>query len=478
MQHLLEALAVLGHVYHVRRGADDRNAILFQVARELEWRLPTVLDDHPERLLDVHDLQHILEREGLEVQAVGGIVVGRDGFWIAVDHDRFVPVFAQRKRGVHAAVVELDALPDPIRTAAEDHHLLSVGRLRFALVLVGRVHIGSPGREFRGAGVDALVHRPDPERVTARAHVGFRGLGQVRQSPVGEAHALERAQTSGRQVLELALLDFELGVDDFLDLCQKPAIDSGVRVDFFERHADRERVGDVPESLGARVRQLVGDGVRVDGLEIEPVDAGLEPAQCLLQRFLEGAADGHHFADRLHLRGQPVVGLLEFFEGEARHFGDHVVDRRLERGGCLAAGDVVLQFVERVADRELGRDLRDRETGRLGRQRGGARHARIHLDHDHPPVVGIDRELDVGAAGIDADLAQDRDRRVAHDLIFLVGERLRRRDGDRVAGMHAHRIQVLDRADDDAVVLFIAHHFHLELFPAEERFLDQKLARG
>ena len=44
--------------------------------------------------------------------------------------------------------------------------------------------------------------------------------------------------------------------------------------------------------------------------------------------------------------------------------------------------------------------------------------------------------------------------------------------------MHAHRVQVLDRADDDAVVLLVAHHFHLELFPAEERFLDQELARG
>ena len=39
--------------------------------------------------------------------------------------------------------------------------------------------------------------------------------------------------------------------------------------------------------------------------------------------------------------------------------------------------------------------------------------------------------------------------------------------------MHAHRIDVLDRADDDAIVVLIAHHLHLVFFPAEHRFLDQ-----
>jgi hypothetical protein len=44
-------------------------------------------------------------------------------------------------------------------------------------------------------------------------------------------------------------------------------------------------------------------------------------------------------------------------------------------------------------------------------------------------------------------------RGVAHDLVLAVGERLRRRHGDRVAGVHAHGVEVLDRADDDHVVV-------------------------
>jgi hypothetical protein len=34
------------------------------------------------------------------------------------------------------------------------------------------------------------------------------------------------------------------------------------------------------------------------------------------------------------------------------------------------------------------------------------------------PSFGIDRELDVRAARLDADLADDRERRVAHQLVF------------------------------------------------------------
>ena len=64
----------------------------------------------------------------------------------------------------------------------------------------------------------------------------------------------------------------------------------------------------------------------------------------------------------------------------------------------------------------------------------------------------------------------------AQPLILLVGQRLGRRDRDRIAGMHAHRIEILDRADDDAVVIAIPHNLHLEFFPADDGFLEQDLA--
>ena len=56
-------------------------------------------------------------------------------------------------------------------------------------------------------------------------------------------------------------------------------------------------------------------------------------------------------------------------------------------------------------------------------------------------------------------------------------ERLRGGDGDAVAGVDAHRVEVLDRADDHGVVGAVAHHLHLELFPADDALLDEDRVR-
>ena len=42
--------------------------------------------------------------------------------------------------------------------------------------------------------------------------------------------------------------------------------------------------------------------------------------------------------------------------------------------------------------------------------------------------------------------------------------------------MDAHRVEVLDRADDHDVVGAVAHDFELELVPAAHRLLDEHLA--
>src|SRR5262249_54283791 len=100
----------------------------------------------------------------------------------------------------------------------------------------------------------------------------------------------------------------------------------------------------------------------------------------------------------------------------------------------------------------------------------------IHPDHPQFAALALPRELDVRAAGVDADGANDRDRRVAQLLVLLVRERHLRRDGDGVARVDAHRVEVFDRADDDDVVRAVAHDLELELVPAAERLLDEDLA--
>ena len=43
--------------------------------------------------------------------------------------------------------------------------------------------------------------------------------------------------------------------------------------------------------------------------------------------------------------------------------------------------------------------------------------------------------------------------------------------------MHAHRVDVFNRADDDAIVRLVADNFHFIFFPAQNAFLDQNFVR-
>ena len=122
----------------------------------------------------------------------------------------------------------------------------------------------------------------------------------------------------------------------------------------------------------------------------KPGVADLQRAHRLLEALLEGAADRHRLAHRLHLGRELVVDARELLEGEARDLGHHVVDRGLEARRRLAR-DVVADLVERVADGQLGRDLRDREARGLRGERRRARDPRVHLDHDQGAVLGVRR---------------------------------------------------------------------------------------
>ena len=150
MQQHLEALAILGDVDGVGAGPEQRNACGGQRLRQLQRRLAAVLHDAAEHgaalLLAADQRNDILIRERLEVQPVRGVVVGADGFRVAVDHDGLEPGFLQRIGRVDAAIVEFDALADAVGSAPEDDDLLSVGGVALAdgsgeARLVGRVHI-------------------------------------------------------------------------------------------------------------------------------------------------------------------------------------------------------------------------------------------------------------------------------------------------------------------------------------------------
>jgi hypothetical protein len=285
---------------------------------------------------------------------------------------------------------------------------------------------------------------------TAPPHRFFVGPDELRDARVREALALDAAHDVGIEPGQAMLADVVFDVDEIGDLDEEPGINAGDTRHILEGIAVAQRIGHVEDALGARDAQLLAKVVAIEvGCDraadlVEPGDARFQATQRFLQRLLEVAPHRHDFADRFHLRGQAVVGTREFLEREARDLGHDVIDRRLERGRRQAARDVVLELVERIANRKLGGDLCDREARGLGSQRRRARHARVHFDDQDAARIRADRELHVGTARFNSDLAQHIDRGVTQPLVFLVGQGLRRSDRDGVTRVHAHRIKILD----------------------------------
>ena len=87
----------------------------------------------------------------------------------------------------------------------------------------------------------------------------------------------------------------------------------------------------------------------------------------------------------------------------------------------------------------------------------------------------VDGELDVGAAGVHPDFPHNVDGGVTHDLVFLVGQGLGRGHRYAVAGMHPHRVEILDGTDNDHVVGVIPHDLQFELLPPQDGFFDHDL---
>ena len=387
VQQLLEAFAVFGEVDGVRGGAEDWHAGVLEGLGQLQRSLTAELHDDPQQLAPGHlngdQLQHVLGGQRLEIEPVGGVVVGGDGLGVAVDHDRLHPDGVEGEGGVAAAVVELDPLADPVRPAAEDDRLLpprglalAGGGLAEGAGLIGGIHVGRGGAELAGAGVDALEHRPNARRLARRAHLGLGLLGQLGQARVGKAQGLQPAhllRRGGKAVR--AQLGFFL--NQGLDLAQEPGLVGTGDVHLVDGQAMAEGLGDDPQAVGRRLAQGAGDGGLaglgvVGPVDLDFVEAGqarLQAAQGLLQALGEGAADGHDLAHRLHRGGEIGLGARVLLEGEAGDFGDDVVDGGLERGGG-GASDVVHQLVEGVADGQARCDLGDGKAGCLGGEGG------------------------------------------------------------------------------------------------------------
>ena len=124
--------------------------------------MPAELHDHANfragRSLVLAYRKHVFERQRLEIEAVAGVVIGRDRLRIAIDHDGLVAIVAQSESRVATAVIEFDSLPYAIRAAAEDDYFFLLSRRGFVFFFVCGIKIWREAFKFCGASVYALIN--------------------------------------------------------------------------------------------------------------------------------------------------------------------------------------------------------------------------------------------------------------------------------------------------------------------------------
>ncbi len=111
-----------------------------------------------------------------------------------------------------------------------------------------------------------------------------------------------------------------------------------------------------PVRRGARERGADGGlGRAGSAISSKPVKPVSSERNAFCSDFAEGAADGHGFAHRFHRGGEERLGAGKFLEGEARESSSPHSRWSARTLAGRDLGDVVLEFVERVAARPAWR---------------------------------------------------------------------------------------------------------------------------
>ena len=128
---------------------------------------------------------------------------------------------------MYATIVKLDTLADAIRAATKNHYFRLVRRLRLTFIGVGRIEIGSRGRELGGTGIDTFEHRPNSIRDAPFSDHIFFLTRKLADTGVRKALAFQQAQPLRIQTIKPFSARVRLFDDKVRDLHQKPGIDAG-----------------------------------------------------------------------------------------------------------------------------------------------------------------------------------------------------------------------------------------------------------
>ena len=474
VKDLRELVSVLGLVNVLGISTENVSATsLLQTQGNVLRQLTTDRDNDTASVFKLVDIHNTLIAQFFEVESVSSVEVGGVSFGVVVNHDSLLAQVPQGQSSVDCTPVELNRASNTVNTATQDERAVVIKGDIVRSGVVGGVEVVGVGRELSSQGVNPLHPGSDTESSPASADIVLSRSDQKSDLLVGESKLLGPEHHFLLDTEEATnLLQFVVAIDNVLELVQEPLVNLGQLMDLFHGVVlvEHSLTNGQPTSV-SRVLQNV---IQVlEGVTLEAEEPGVNLADGLLERLLEGTTNGHDFTDGLHGASNVPVDMLEFAQIPSGDLGDDVVQAGLEVGGG-GLGDCVGEFREGVAQPDLGSSVGQRVTGSLGGQSGRTRKTSIDLNDTVVETVGLQSVLDVAFTN-NTQMTNDLDGGSTEHVVLLVRQGLTGGNDDTVTSVDTQGVKVLHVADCDTVVGGIPDDFILDLLPALERLLNQNL---
>ena len=207
------------------------------------------MEEDPVGTFPEENLRHTFRGQWIEVEAIRGVEVGTDRFWIVVDNNRFMPSFSNRLHGMYSSVVELNALANSDGSRSNDDQTLAfdllLGRNMVnaqwsATTFVGCIVVRRDRSEFGCTGIDHAEAWMDGQLMPTLHHINLcstigqsipatRRESRNRICNVGicEAEAFPSPHLSFSDFTRLTVSrdDFGFNICDFLESVKEPSSD-------------------------------------------------------------------------------------------------------------------------------------------------------------------------------------------------------------------------------------------------------------
>src|SRR6266498_5834896 len=226
LEQRAKTFSIFSEINRVCSCADDRNACPVQTHRQVQWRLSAKLDNDSLRVLYVDDVHYVFKGERFEVETVGRVVIRRNGFRVAVDHDRLKARIPKGKGGMATTIVKFNSLADAIGPGAQDHDLTAIGRRCFVFRFVSRIQIRGKRFKLGAAGINAFIDRSEAQFFSVFSDFVLRSFSEICEPSIGQRDFLERSQKLRLNIFELAPFNSLLDFHYILELLEKPGIDA------------------------------------------------------------------------------------------------------------------------------------------------------------------------------------------------------------------------------------------------------------